>query len=51
MATTVARRPVAATLRRLGIAKPVYSAHGLRWADKVGGWINSPAAHRKPAAQ
>lgn len=30
---------------------PGLREHGLRWADKVGGWINSPAAHRKPAAQ
>ena len=30
---------------------PGLREHGKRWADKVGGWINSPAAHRKPAAQ
>lgn len=30
---------------------PGLREHGQRWADKVGGWINSPAAHRKPAAQ
>ena len=30
---------------------PGLREHGKRWADKVGGWIASPAAHRKPAAQ
>lgn len=42
-----------ARFRRQGchFSGPGLREHGLRWADKVGGWINSPAAHRKPAAQ
>ena len=30
---------------------PGLREHGLRWAEKVGGWIQSPPAHRNPAAR
>ena len=30
---------------------PGLREHGKRWADKVGGWIASPAAHRAPRSQ
>jgi len=30
---------------------PGLREHGLRWAEKVGGWIQSPPAHRNPTAR